>query len=372
MPFAGPRAHVISGGPSFDRTVTLKRVLPIIAISAIVSITIVALRIAHVNSEAPKVSVSRLQAMKPLLEGRWYGPNSLWNTPILPNPRIASNNATLVAAWANTAACGGAPCLHPSGNAYTPAIYYASRATPMVPVRIDVPRCNAYTVRVPIPKGVLPDPSREGHMAIAAANGTEHDFYDAQYPNGPPKSSRYYRRPCPKANEWTAAKVVTTSWISGSGELRGSVRGSGTPEGAGTILPRDTQQPVGANWGHALAISYRNTCSHALRWCPHVPPATQGDGTGTSRAIDVPEGARFQLDPSIDCDTWPSLRYVWQRQMCRTLQVYGAIIVDTTAGAMGIYVQWIGSTGSYRYPWVPTYPGFPNDLLSHFRVLAWR
>ena len=187
-----------------------------------------------------------------------------------------------------------------------------------------------------------------------------------------PKSSRYYRRPCSKTNEWTAAKMVTTNWISGNGELRGSVRGSGTPEGAGTILPRDTQQPADANWGHALAVSYRNTCSHALRWCLYVPPATQEDGTGTNRAIDVPEGARFQLDPAIDCDTWPSLRYAWQRQMCRTLQVYGAIIVDTTNGAMGIYVQWIGSIGTYRYPWQRIYSRFPNDLLSHFRVLAWR
>ena len=63
---------------------------------------------------------------------------------------------------------------------------------------------------------------------------------------------------------------------------------------------------------------------------PVCAAATREDGSGTNKAIDVPEGARFQLDPSIDCDTWPSLRYVWQRQMCRTLQVYGAIIVDTT------------------------------------------
>jgi hypothetical protein len=303
---------------------------------------------------------------------RWYAPSSLWNTPIRRDPRIASNNASLIAAWSDSVPCRGFPCLDPSGIGYVPAIYYPGRATKKVPVRIDVPHCHAHVVRVPIPAGVQPDPSREGHMAIAAADGTEYDFYGAQYPGGHPKSSRYYARPCSTVHEWTAAKVVTTNWISGNGELRGSGRGSGTPDGAGTILPRDTKRPPGSNWGHAIALSYRNTCSHEMRWCPFVAPATEGDGTGTNRAIDVPEGARFQLDPSINCDTWPSLRYVWQRQMCRTFQVYGAIIADTNTGGMGIYVQWVGSMGGYTYPWQPSYPGFPNDLLSHFRVLAWR
>ena len=360
---------------------TLKRLLSIIAVIALASSALAAWRVAQENSHPPTASVQRLPtrrsderktAAEHPLQRRWYAASSLWNTPIPAHPRIASNSATLVAAWADVAACGGGTCLHPQGLSYTPAIYYAPRGTPLVPVRIDFPRCDAKTVRAPIPKGVLPDPSPEGHMAIAAANGTEYDFFRAQHPYGLPKSSRYYSTPCATTREWTAAKMVTTNWISGSGELPGSVRGSGTPEGAGTILPRDTQQPPGANWGHALAIAYRNTCSSALPWCRPPPPATKNDGTGTNPAIDVPEGARFQLDPSINCDTWPSLQYVWQRQMCRTLQVYGAIIIDTTPGAMGIYVQWIGSIGSYRYPWQPTFPGFPNDLLSHFRVLAWR
>ncbi len=303
---------------------------------------------------------------------RWYSAKSLWNTPIAAHPRIASNNSSLIGAWAETAFCGGSPCLDPSGTSYTPAIYYPAPSTPKVPVRVDVPHCDARTVYVPIPSGALPDPSREGHMAIAAADGTEHDLYGAQSPGRPPKSSRYYARPCSTVGEWTAAKMVTTNWISGSGELHGSGRGSGTPEGAGTILPRDTEQAPGGNWEHALAISYRNTCSHKMKWCPLVAPATEEDGRGENQAIDVPEGARFQLDPSINCNAWPSLRYVWQRQMCRTLQVYGAIVADSNYGGMGVYVQWTGSTGGYVYPWAPAYPGFPDDLLSHFRVLAWR
>ena len=297
---------------------------------------------------------------------RWYAPTSIWNTPIAPNPKIAPNNASLIAALAQTPAIGVA-------DDYTPAIWYATPNTRKVPVRIDVPRCNARTVWVPIPPGAIPDSSSEGHMAIAQyGTGTEFDFYKAQSPSRPPKSSVYYSRPCPTVNEWTAAKVVTTNWESGSGSLRFSTRGSGTTEGAGAILPRDTQMPPGATWDHALGMSYKNTCTDATRWCPVVAPATQEDGTCTDRSRCVPEGARFQLDPSLNCNTWPSLKYVWQRQMCRTLQVYGAIVVDTNDAGPTFADQWHGSLIGYSWPWLSQGDlNLPRDLLSHFRVLDW-
>ncbi len=303
----------------------------------------------------------------PPVPRRWYSPHSLWNTPIPRDPRIAPNNATLIATLEHTNGIGPA-------YDYTPAVWYATPRTPTVPVRIDVPHCDAYTVRVPIPAGTVPDPSPEGHMAIAVTGtGREFDFYRAQPPNRPPKSSVYYARPCRRTNEWTAAKVVTTNWLTGNGRLRGSVRGSGTPEGAGLILKGQLRPTGSGTFGHAMSMAYHYTCSDSLRWCPIVPPATQEDGTCTDEARCVPEGARFQLDPSIDCDTWPSLHYVWQREICRTFQVYGGIVIDTNAGGPTIGNQWWGSLGSYRWPWLAVgNEGLPNDLLPHFRVLAWR
>ena len=298
---------------------------------------------------------------------RWYAASSLWNTPIGADPRLAANDATLVAALARSPAIG-------VSYDYTPAIWYAGRTTPEVPVRIDVPRCGARTVWVPIPRGAAPDPSSEGHMAIADyGTGTEFDFYKAQAPDRSPKSSVYYSRPCPTVDEWTAAKVVTTNWQTGSGELRGSPRGSGTPEGSGTILPRDTQMPAGATWDHALAMAYRYTCSGAESWCPVVAPATQEDGTCTKQSICLPEGARLQLDPSLRCGAWPLLRYVWQGQMCRTLQVYGAIVTDTNDAGPTFANQWHGSLHGYAWPWLTQGDlNLPPSLLAHFRVLAWR
>jgi hypothetical protein len=211
-------------------------------------------------------------------------------------------------------------------------------------------------------------------MTVAQyGTGTEFDLYKAQSPRRAPKSSVYYRHACRPVDEWTAAKVVTTNWQRGNGEQRGSVRGSGTPEGAGTILPQDTQMPPRSTWGHALAMAYRNTCSHAMTWCPDVAPATDEDGTCKDEARCVPEGARFQLDPLLDCGTWPSLHHVWQRQLCRTLQVYGGIIVNTNESGPVVVDQWRGSLRGYTWPWMGGgEQGLPNDLLPHFRVLAWR
>jgi O-antigen/teichoic acid export membrane protein len=299
--------------------------------------------------------------------GRWYAATSLWNTPITAHPKVAPNDASLIAAMSTTPAIG-------VSYDYTPAIWYAHRGTPTVSVRIDVPHCNATTIRVPIPTGAVPDPSPEGHMAVAQyGTSREFDFYKAQRPGAPPKSSIYYRKPCQTVNEWTAGKVVTTNWQTGSGEERGSPRGSGTPEGAGVILPRDTRMPAGATWDHALGMAYRYTCADTQSWCPIVAPATQEDGTCSNRAICLPEGARLQLDPSINCRTYPSLRYPWEQQMCRTLQVYGAIVIDTNDAGPSFGDQWWGSLQNYKWPWLKTKQlNLPHSLLAHFRVLAWR
>jgi hypothetical protein len=338
--------------------------------AASVVAVVLALAVAHVVSSATSSPFSLVKAARRHASAddrRWYSPNSIWNTPIGTHPRLAANNASLIAAMAQTGVIGV------SYND-TPAIWYVSPSTPKVPVRIDVPRCNARTVWVPIPRGAIPDSSPEGRMVLAqSGTGVEFDLYRAQSPNRPPKSSADYSTPCPTVNEWTAADVVTTNWETASGELPGGTWGSGTADGAGAILPRDTQMAPGATWDHALGAAYRNTCSAAMSWCPTVAPATREDGTCTDESHCLPEGARLQLDPSVNCSTWPLLTYVWQRQMCRTLQRYGVIIVDTNDAGPTIANQWWGSLRGYVWPWLRYGQlDLPRAVLSHFRVLAWQ
>ena len=198
------------------------------------------------NSEAARRSASQLQAVERPLERRWYAANSLWNTSIPATSRGSRQTMRRLSGRGRTPARARRTVLQSLGHKLH------ARDLLLKPRDADGARSDRRpTLQCVYGEGADPDRGSagsfsEGHMAIATANGTEYDFHAAQHPNGPPKSSRYYRRRCSKANEWTAAKMITTNWIGGRGELRGSVRGSGTPEGAGTILPRDTQQPAGS------------------------------------------------------------------------------------------------------------------------------
>jgi hypothetical protein len=173
---------------------------------------------------------------------------------------------------------------------------------------------------------------------------------------------------CPATNNWAATVVyhLDPGWT-GTATGQSSPRGSGTAEGSGMIRPRDTQTPTGGTWDHALGFAYGRTCdgsSHPR----YVYPATGGDGF-TGGLGCIPMGGRVQLDPSIDCATWPSIKYEWMRQECRTLQKYGAIIIDT---GDAFVTQYYKSTGSYTYPWAPNWDVYlPMDLMSHFRVIDW-
>ena len=80
-------------------------------------------------------------------------------------------------------------------------------------------------------------------------------------------------------------------------------------------------------------------------------------------------GARLQLDPSINCDTWPSIQTQgqWMKQMCRTLQTYGLIPVDT---GDGMITQYYKQVAPYVYPW-RWGDYIPEDLMAKFRVIDW-
>jgi len=133
--------------------------------------------------------------------------------------------------------------------------------------------------------------------------------------------------------------------------------------GSGLIRPRDTRMSAGSVWDHAVALAYPGTLTGAYSW-----PAVGTDGTCADASACLPMGARLQLDPSIRCTAWPSITAEWQRQLCRTLQRYGMIVVDSGAALLA---QNPVSIGSYVYPWAPAWGGLPADLAPHLRVIDW-
>lgn len=301
-------------------------------------------------------SVTKRPAHGMRVGGRWYRSTSVFNTPISEHPKLARYNATLIAAFAD-------PTRVPQPLGYStgwvPTVWTADRSTPLVRVRVDYPNCGSRSVRVPIPARAVPDPSAEGRMAIMNRDtGDEWDFYKARQPGSS-------QAPC-GSQMWSASLVRKTTWT-GSGSTPGAARASDTNEGAGLTRPRDTRKPRGSTWDHALVFSYKRTLAGKYSW-----PALSADGTCSDPTTCVPMGARFQLDPGLNCKRWPGL-IQWQRQVCRTLQKYGMIVVDTNEGSPTLLSQHRLSLGSYRYPWDGqriNWGAMPSELLSHFRVLA--
>jgi hypothetical protein len=104
-----------------------------------------------------------------------------------------------------------------------------------------------------------------------------------------------------------------------------------------------------------------------------VWPAQSCDGTHTGTTA-IPEGARIQLDPSVNCSTWASLGgREWQRQLCRTLQKFGMIVIDTGGALINEYSgSYDVHPAGYQWPWeADRWPNLPADLLPHLRVLDW-
>jgi hypothetical protein len=253
-----------------------------------------------------------------------------------------------------------------------PTAAIATSSTPNVTVQLNFPSCNYKQFQIPIPAGTKLASYTEASMSVMAADGGEWDLFKVTPPGVTPLSSGVQ---CPATNNW-AATVITYNnpgWTgSGSGPNR-SYRGTGTLGGTGMIRPRDTQTPAGGTWDHAIALGYHLTSDGSVH-PSFVAPATGGDGTCFNKSYPgvqcIPEGGRLQLDPSINCSAWASLQTMgeWARQECRTLQSYGAIIVDTGAGFVTDYYQQVAP---YTYPWNWNNVNLPLDLLSHLRVIDW-
>jgi hypothetical protein len=309
------------------------------------------------------------------VSSRWYSATSAWNTPIPANVPVHPNNANFISAMQNTY-CTGSGCIAPIDHYSTPSVWIANNSTPLVTVQINFPNgCNSSRVQVPIPAGAVAshagDP--EPVMTVMQADtGEEWDFFKVTPPGVSPVS---YNN-CPANSLWQAiiAAHHNPGWT-GMGSAT-STRASGTLLGTGTIRPRDWQMPTGSTWDHALGFAYEGTTAG------YVYPAISGSGAACRNTSScIPMGARFQLDPSVNCSTWPSLQSEFVRQMCRTLQKYGMIAVDSGSGlvaensvsAQSTIASADGPHTGQTAPWniYPYIQYLPQDLVAKLRVIDW-
>jgi hypothetical protein len=283
----------------------------------------------------------------------------------------------------------------------TPALDYPSASAPLATVQLNqATQCGAKFYRVPITPGFKVENNAESHMASFLPNGDVYDYYQITSPGVKPIQYPGWVA-CPANSNWQANAIAPhpasgsvygstepQGWQQGYGWDKWSASASGIIEGAGTVRFLDMKQPTGTTWPHALSISIPNTSDGSV-WPRTVAPAGANLGDGQcGRSMNasvpcnesIPEGARIQLDPSINCNTWPSLVNgpEWKRVECRTLQTYGAIVRDTGSGQQ---TEWQKASPSGDCAPASCFSGLlglnwgdnkmPTDLYSHLRVVDW-
>jgi hypothetical protein len=274
---------------------------------------------------------------------RLYGAKSAFNQPIPAGASIDPRSDAYVAALAEA---GGSHGLLVALRRWTVPVYYANASTPRTNVRLTASwRVADWLLGVPIPSNAEPDPSSDGHLTVLdRATGCEFDFYGAHHENGGWTS------------DWANSLRLTGRGVYPHGF---SARGSGFANLAGVIWPKELRDRA---IRHALLFSYPHTSSRGA-----VAPATETDGESTS-ADALPEGARLQLDPSLD------LRKLGLSPAAYTigkaLQRYGMYLGDTGSGISLYAVNGQSYSGNpYKGFSAGAYGDLSKIPLNRFRVL---
>jgi hypothetical protein len=132
-------------------------------------------------------------------------------------------------------------------------------------------------------------------------------------------------------------------------EVKGVGAGAGEQIGAGLILYSELESGA---INHALYMTSNDTCS------AFEVPATKSDGHGSGTDC-WPEGARVQLNPSVNCNGLSGASAA-EIMICKTMQTYGGYVLDSGgAGPLnGIATMGDDMNDPGRSPW--TTPGNPE------------
>ena len=194
---------------------------------------------------------------------------------------------------------------------WTYPIFFADETTPRYDVRLTEDYADYDVLKdVPIPDHAEPDPQADGHLVIIDnSTNIEYDFWEARkLSNG----------------QWEASWGNFISLDSDGIYPYGlSARGSGFAATQGLVWPQEIME---GKIGHALFFSIDDPMVKAGG---PIRPATESDGESTE-PYALPEGARLQLNPSIDVSRLGLTRA--EEIIARALQEYGMILGDRGGG----------------------------------------
>ncbi len=239
--------------------------------------------------------------------GRPFADDSAWNQPIGTNVQLDPKSAEMV----QTLAGGDKVAdLYEFG---TP-IYFADANTPKYNINCTESwgTCGISTEQVPIPDDAKQAPGSDGQMVIVDLSSR--------------KSYEFWVYKNDKA---------TTNWGGilpldgdGRGSPENSAIGAGTSRLAGIVRTYEMQQ---GNIEHALVFSSSYCAVDEIRF-----PAVKTDGK-YSGAGAIPEGARIQLDPSVNVDSLSMS--AGEKTVAKALQKYGAYVIDCGGAGMAFQFE---------------------------------
>jgi hypothetical protein len=288
--------------------------------------------------------------------------SSPWNTPISTYPAIDPYSKTMIQNLKSKASI-----LKGSFTGWTiPLFVIDSAASPKRTLKTtgdafnpDVdPNRDGIAEGIPIPDGVWPDPKSDGHMLLVDPNVRKTwDFSRAQHlSDGSWTTSGLtvwdlnglgYRQPFYGTNWWNYG-----------------VRGSGFPLIAGLIRPEEIEA---GEIKHALVFAgpiNRKSATTTTKQQVCSPPGSKTDGFGIGYEY-IPEGARIQLDPSLNLNTLnlsPATKII-----AKAMQKYGMYNGDNSPD-FKIYFQNLGPDGG-KWKNYNFFPDLKNIPVDKFRVI---
>ena len=296
-------------------------------------------------------SVSGPVSLDPPACTRFFGPRSVWNTPLPAAAALDPQSDAITSGLLREVARSYEAPPHPTINttSYSTPIYTVGRDQPRVRVKLDqpagyAPHLESRFASVPVPPGARPAQGSDGHMVVwQPGTDTLWEFWRMRQ----------------STDGWHARWGGRLDDVStGPGHFAAPVANLGA---TATSLPlvgglMTTAELASGRIDHALAMAVPNP-----RRGVFALPAQRDDGVSTDPS-SVPEGARFRLDPSLDVDALGLAPPI--RAMARAAQRYGIIVRDRSS-VVAFYGEDSSSLGMNPYPGL--FGGTaPWDLLRSF------
>lgn len=231
---------------------------------------------------------------------------SPWREPIPDSPQIDPNSAEIIAHLQPE------PRMPANLVEFAVPIYRASAFTPTYVVTCTKAWgvCPFAGWKVPIPDGAAPNSGSDHSMVtIDESSASVFEFWQAAN----------------DGDQWSTSWGAVNS-LAGSG-WGGVSTGSGASRLGGVI--RLHEIAVG-QIPHALALQTNNACPEFR------PPALKSDGESYRRDC-LPEGARLQLDPSLDLSTLGLTQ--GELAVATAMQRYGGYIMDVSGARLSVIFE---------------------------------